>query len=1312
MPVKYFFSKKGLLLFVLLISCSLTFAQNYQKISARIDSLAKKGLPKSALLEVDQLEQLARKERNAPMQIKAILYRIQFQSAIDENAMVAAINRVKSDVNQASFPVKPVLQSLLATLYQQYYQENRWLFNQHTRLASTDTDFTKWDLQTINNEISRQFNLSLKDYKLEQNTSVTVLNGVLEGDTTTRYLRPTLYDLLVHRALDFYLAEETALTKPKQPFTLTDPRFFGDSRTFAELKIATTDTTSTFYQGIKYLQQATLFHLQKPNEAALADIDLRRFQFLYTHANVPAKDSLYLKALEEIETRFSSSAINADALVLHGKYYQDRDSLKTALSYYIKADKAWPGSLGARNANGYIKQIKQKELSANLEDVGVPGKPLLALLNYRNIKTARITIYKIWSTQYDELASIRQDKNQFNNGVIQASYGVLNYLKRLKPVKMEDLQLPNPGDYRSHSAEFKVDPLQPGVYVLMVEDTLTNDPTTLQLTSFKVSHLSFVTKRNSDGKIQLLVADRETGVPISGIKVTIDEDEPLVTDKNGICYTGLYNSNNYSVDLTTAHDTLYTEHRYTSRAATDDIVNRTILFTDRQIYRPGQAVYFKGLQIRTVKGRNNLETNKRITVEIADNNGKNIASIPFVTNEFGTFSGTFIIPQNILNGNVNISTDDGDKQISVEEYKRPSFSVGFNPVKNSYKPNDSVTLKGTVSAYSGYGISNARVAFHITRERQFVYRPHSYINYPTGSTEIATDTITTDNQGRFEIKFKAVADKETEQGERDYAFKISADVTDGSGETRSANLALTVADKNLVVTANIPNKIIAKDSVRIAAEIYNRNNVMQSGAIQLKVYALKEPGHLFKDRLWGKPDQYLLRKDQYKTDFPYYAYSNEDNKATCAVENKVADLKITTDGNRPSIFNLDILKNHPTGSYKISISAQDERGDTTSSTWYVYVVNAPSKPASITDWAIPLNTTASGRKPAEFLLGAGEPNHILMEKYSGQQLLSSQWLTIGSGKQQLIKIPVGAKENDVSVQFLMVYQNRIYTSREVIKNSNDNDDLDIRFLTFRNKLQPGEKEQWKLQISGRNKERQAAEMVADLYDASLDALARQDNWKNVLNDGYRYSPQYYNWDYGFVNVMATQPLQYKNYYFNQAERNYEHLNFSGGINRLNGRAAGVMIRGISMASATVESPALNEVAVGYGTQRKMDINGAEIPKELNVSPGDKFKIGNDQLIASPVITRKNFNETAFFYPQLHTDEKGGILIDFTIPEALTKWRFKGFAHTKDLKTGYIECEIVTQKELSITANAPRFLREGDTIIISARLANLTASTLK
>ncbi|MDF2433849.1 MAG: hypothetical protein JWP44_3480, partial [Mucilaginibacter sp.] len=794
MPVKYLPSKRLLLLFIMLFISSVTFAQDYQKINARIDSLAKKDLPKSALLEVDKLEQLARKESNAPMQIKAILYRIQFQSAVDENAMVAAINRVKTDVNKASFPVKPVLQSLLATLYQQYYHQNRWLFSQRTRLAGADTDFTKWDLQTINNEISHQFKLSLKEYKLEQNTPVTVLRGVLEGDTSNRYLRPTLYDLLIHRALDYFLAEEPALTKPRQPFILSDPRLFGDSRVFADLKIVTTDMASTFYHGIKYLQQATLFHLQKSDEAALADVDLKRLGFLYTHANVLAKDSLYLNALEKIETRFSSTPISADALVLQGKYYQDKDSLKTALGYYIKADKAWPESLGARNANGYIQQIQQKELSADLEDVNIPGKPLLALVNYRNIKTAHVTIYKIGSTQYDELVNIKPNNNQYNNGLIQTSYGVLNYLKKLKPVKVEDLTLPNPGDYRNHTTEFKIDPLQSGIYVLKVEDTVSNGLNTLQLTSFKVSRLSFVTRRNPENKIELMVMDRETGVPMPGVHVAINKNEHLVTNKNGICYTGLYNANNYSIKLNIGNDTLYTEHRYTRGLSTDDTSDRTILFTDRQIYRPGQTVYFKGLQIRTAGGRNKIEINKKLTVDITDNNNKKIVSIPFITNEFGTFSGVFIIPQNIPNGNVIISTDDGDKQISVEEYKRPSFSVEFMPVKSSYKPGDSVRLKGTVLAYSGYELSNARVAFHITREHQIIYQPHRYINYTSGSAEIAADTITTDSQGRFEIKFKAVADKETEQGERDYAFKINADVTEASGETRSANLQLTVAD--------------------------------------------------------------------------------------------------------------------------------------------------------------------------------------------------------------------------------------------------------------------------------------------------------------------------------------------------------------------------------------------------------------------------------------------------------------------------------------------------------------------------------------
>jgi uncharacterized protein YfaS (alpha-2-macroglobulin family) len=1339
MPVKRFPLKKLLLLFALLCFYSFAAAQNYQEINSRIDSLAKIGLSKSALQEVDKLEQLAQKNKNASMQVKAVLYRITFQAAVEENSLVVSINSLKSEADRADYPVKPVLQSLLATMYRQYYQANRWQFNQRTKIDKADNDFTKWDLQTVNNEISRLLKLSLLDYKQEQNTPVDVLDGVLEGDHSTRYLRPTLYDLLVQRALDFFLADEPALTRPKQPFILNDLHLFSNSQAFASLQVATADTSSTFYQGIKYLQQATLFHLQKQNEAALADIDLKRLEFLYTHATVTTKRSLYLRALHRITEKFSSSPVSADAMVLLGKYYRDKDSLKTALGYFAQAAVTYPESLGGKNAAQYIRQIRQKELLATIEDVNVPDKSLLVMLNYRNVKTARVTIYKIWATQYNEMANIPRDNSLYINGTVQASEGVLNYLKKLKPFKVDDLQLPDLQDYRNHTTEFKIDPLKTGIYVVIVQDTLSDSPVPLQLTTFKVSNLSFVTRRNADTKIEIRVMDRETGAPMPGVQVTVAESVHSTTDANGTCFADIYNKGGYSVKLTTVTDTLYTGKRFSPVVFNNNTTtNRTVFFTDRQMYRPGQTVYFKGLHIQIQNGKSNLLTNEKMTVDIKDNNNKSVISIPVTTNEFGTFSGTFIIPQNILNGMLYINTGDGVKYISIEEYKRPSFSVFFLPVKYSYRPNDSVTVQGNVKAYSGYGISQARVAYHITRNNlPGRNQPFKYVNPSVNSNEIIADTVKTNNKGEFEIKFKAIIDDEDQHRKQAYQYIVSADVTDGSGETRLANSSVIVADNNLTIAAHVPAEVSGRDSVKISAEINNLNGVMQKGTVELNVYALKQPDHLFKKRLWNKPDQYLLSIEQYKKDFPDFAYGNEDKESTWSIQNKVEHINLNADGKLPVVFNLDVLKKQPSGTYKVIIKAKGEHGDTASVIHYMYLVNEPAKLQRIANWVTYLSKGATPEKPAEILLGTGKSNHVLMEKYNGSQLLSSKWLNINSEKQQLIKIPVATGENNVSIQFLMVYQNRMYNSRQTITKKNDDDGLNIRFLTFKNKLQPGEKEQWKLQISGKNNEKQAAEMVADLYDASLDALSGADNWRNILNSRFRYEQLYFNWDNGFVGEVRTLPIKYTNYFFNPSVRNYEQLNvFNNEPNRVF-MSVGLRefvvadpgqrnLKGDKNADVTIDEPvgtsslkmdAVETVVTAYGLQRKEELTASVRSMNDMVNRGVQIidDYGDQANLPGgikPVATRKNFNETAFFYPQLHTNEKGEILIDFTIPEALTTWRFKGFAHTKDLKTGYIDQEVVTQKELSITANSPRFLREGDTIIISARLANLTASALK
>ena len=1339
MPQK---SSLPVLLLLLALLCSkIGAAQDYKKIESRIDSLAKIGLPKSALAEVYKLDELARKNKNAPEQIKAAMYRITFQSSTDENGIIAIIDTLKEDAENAVFPVKPVLQSLLAGMYWNYYQQNRWQFGQRTHLEKSGDDITKWDLQTIIEETSRLYRRSLIDFKTEQQTPLSVVDGAIFGDKSTRYLRPTLYDLLAQRALNFFLSEEPGLTRPKLPFSINDARFFGDSQAFAKLLIKTDDTASTFYQGIKLLQQASIFHLENNDTEALADLDLQRLEFLYDKANLPGKESFYLNALNKVAIDFSSKPISARALVMEGLFYQRKDSLRTALDYYKKAVATFPQSYGGQNAAAYIKDIEQKNISAMVEAANVPGKPILSLINYRNIKTARVLIYKITATQFNLLAKIPSDAYPNPNGlVIYPSQPVFDYLKNLTPVQNQLLKLPGTQDYRLHNAEFKINAVSSGVYILIVEDTTASEKPYRQLTAFKVTHLAYVCRRNPDGKTGIQVMDRETGAPIPGVKVTFAEGtDNGLTNADGACISNLDLGNSFAVKLTTANDTLYVAENFNGGALPsqypDKATNRTILFTDRSLYRPGQTVYFKGLCIQTAKDKNSILANYNVTVNVKDNNGKDITSIPETTNEFGTFSGSFVIPQNILNGNIIINAGFGNKYVRVEEYKRPTFEAQFLPVTENYKINDSVKVNGKITAFSGYGLSGSRVAYSITRQLIIKdYRKYnaSLFKISQENSVIVNDTIKANSNGEFEIKFKAIPQSGADINNVNYRFVIMADITDGSGETQSVNTGVIVGVSNLEISSFIPQKIFTRDSVKLNAQIVNLNNVPQKGILRFKVYAVTKHPNSLKARQWTIPDQYLITAEAFKKDFPDYAYSNEKSDDKLPVKYKVADITRNTTGKNSEVFKLDVLRKQPTGTYKIVIDARNAKGDTASITRYVYLQNQPSKPQSINEWVTPVITTVDAGKAAEFLVGNGAAAHVLMEVYNGPVIRSAKWLTI-TGNQQLIKVPVAVGEKNVMVQFLMSYHNRMYNSYHEIYINKRTQNLDVRFLTFRDKLQPGEKEQWKLQVSGKNNEKVAAEMVAGLYDASLDKIAAPDNWRFDLNASYTYTPRYFTWNiYNSASRLNVTIGLIKNVNYNFIYPLYERLatfSYSNGslmADIVEYKAANYELRGnrfsmlneVSVGSSDqirirgLSSGAVAQVNdkdfAGYESQAKRDLP-ADILKEIQIGDGERK---TDNKLDQPITIRKNFNETAFFYPQLRTNEKGEILIDFTIPEALTRWRFRAFAHTKNLESGYLESEVVTQKKLSISANMPRFFREGDTITVSARLANLTADALK
>jgi len=1309
---------------LLLLSVQLTSAQNkYILIGKNIDSLVKMGLPKSAFAEVENLDVMARKEKNASQQIRAAIYRMAIASYQKDGLLDTTIINLRRDIEQSVFPVKPVLESLLAETYWKYYKQNRYQFSKRSRLENPGQDYNKWDLKTILAETNNLYKRSLQDVVREQRTPISVLEGVLIGEKSTRHLRPTLYDLLVQRALEFYLADESDLDKPRLPFVLDNPALFTDSRTFAALKIMTSDTTSNYYQGIQFLQQATVFHLKEAKSEAMADIDLQRLRFLNLHAVVPGKDSLYKAALQQIVTAYANKPISSDALVLLGSYQQERDSLILAHACFDKAIAAFPESLGAKNAVRLISQLEKKSLSVSIEDSNIPGKPMLVLCSYSNLNKARFETYRLSNSQWTAYAGgLRDEKRKL----------FIQSLKMQTPVKTKILVCAGSQDYRRHSLEAGIDPLPPGNYLMLIKDE-TGDESLTCMADFAVSNIAFTARFNPDTTTEILATNRASGKPLHGVVVKFNGVERGKTGKTGKYVLSTVLPNNLNIELVLQNDTLRQKSMYISgekdRSDDNEPEDKTVLFTDRQIYRPGQTVYYKGIQLEVTDGKSKIISGKDVELILSDDNGKEIGLANLKTNEFGTFSGIFILPMNMPAGDAELETENGTLSFKVEEYKRPTFSAEFDPVNESYRPNDSVSLKGLVTAFSGYGLSQARVAYRVVRSLEYVNMNYTQAKAIYGSryhiprsTEIMVDTVTTDNEGRFAVGFRALIEPGFRNGAINYTYLVTADITDQSGETHTTNVSVSIGENNIRLIADIPDKLFARDSLLSTVKLNNLNGQAQTGKLRAEVYALKNPDRLFTARLWQKPDQLVLTAAEFKKDFPNYAYKNEDIAATWEVLKKVIDLNIEIGKDKPGLIDLQQLKTMPDGVYRVVLSARNENGDTTSLTKYVNLIRQQAGAPTMENWIIPVSTIVKPGENAEFLIGTGLPGNIMMERYNGAKLISAEWIKL-SNRRQLIKIPVSENDKNVVVQFNMVYQNRMYNLYKKITLLRSDPSLKIKMLSFRNRLLPGQKEQWKLQISNQKGEKQAAEMLAGLYDASLDEVSRAQDWLDDLDPHQRYQPNYFAWNqYSFIQESNSNYLEYNEVNNFPVVRGYEVLDFSrhkdfalmySRVYNFGGDAhlSEVAVVGYGR---TVKKETLNSATVIRirGTSSLLNSDAPALAEALQGKVAGVAVIQSNASSNKPVTLRKNFSETAFFYPQLRTDEKGQVLIEFTIPEALTKWKFRALAHTKDFQTGYTENEVVTQKQLIISANMPRFVREGDTVTVSARLANLTNAALK
>jgi uncharacterized protein YfaS (alpha-2-macroglobulin family) len=1347
---------------------NISMPYNYEKAWQEVKEFENKGLPESALKVVNTIYEEAKKEQNAQQLVKAVIHQLKFTDYKEENAFVKNLNRLRDEAQTATFPTKPLLHSMLAEMYWQYYQNNRYRFNNRSEVTTVQQDdIETWSLTKIVEETFQQYKLSLEEADKSKATTIGIYDEVVnKGDTRGRKYRPTLYDFLAHRALGFASGEEAAITRPTYAFVLDNENYFSNAAEFSRFSIASRDTFSLKYFAVQLFQELIKFHLNDTDPEALVDLDLERLLFVRTNLVHPEKDALYRKALEELEQKYNQHPIStrvtyllAQTYVEQGQSYKPLQSdahkwdLKKAFEIAETARKRFPDSDGAIQCENLQVDLQAKSVSAVIEEHNVPNEAFRALLRYKNFTTLHYRIIKV--TREEVRAQRKKWERNYN---VDREEKFLQYFLPKTPVKSGKFVLPDDKDYQQHSLEIKLDALPEGEYMVLFsyQPNFTIDKNGLAYAFTTVSNISYIHRSGKDGSTEVYVLNRKSGLPLAAVTAEVFSNQynykkqqyetvkvgKYTSDAKGYFKVPYQDDNrrNFSIHFSHKNDRTstesiddhsyyggnvnqYKEHERASRV-------QTFFFLDRAIYRPGQTIYFKGLVVNTDGKTSTVGPKSRHTIRLYDVNQQERGSVEVTTNEYGTFSGTFTAPASGLTGEMSLQSESGTVYFSVEEYKRPKFEVAFEPVKGSFRLDETIKEEGFARAYSGANIDGASVKYRVVRAARYPYWWWCRWGYYPSSPEmeITNGTTETDADGKFVIDFKAIADKSVDRAaDPTFDYTVYADVTDINGETHSNSTTISVGYKALQVSVYITN--INKDQLTPAKEfsISTTNLAGQFEAAKgtIKIFELKSPAKAFRARQWEQPDRKLYTREQYYQHFPVDLYEDEANKFKWERAKEVFDLRFDTGIKKT--FTLDDLNKWKSGEYVLEIKALDASGQEVKEVSY-FTVSAPSDktvPTPQVKYFQSIKMSAEPGEKASFVLGTSDKKiSALYEVERNGELLSQQWLTLNN-EQRVLEVPVTeADRGNLGIHVTFIKDNRLYEQTETISVPFTNKALTISFQSFRDKLQPGQQEQWKILIKGNGAEKVAAEMVATLYDESLDEFRSNSWYANFFNSHYvrlgwnstngfnrkdltvyskDWNPDYNRSPRGtYFDTFNWFGYNFYDYYYGAADRVFS----------VGGRDMKRMAK--SEMNDDKELYKLAEAAPAEATDEEDIVGDKQIKFSIEVIEEDqsqKRPEGAQREDFSAVKVRTNFNETAFFYPHLQTNAEGEIVISFTIPEALTRWKMLGFAHTPDFKSGSIVNHLVTQKELMVVPNQPRFFRENDKMIFAVKVSSLVDAEL-
>ena len=932
-----------------------------------------------------------------------------------------------------------------------------------------------------------------------------------------------------------------------------------------------------------------------------------------------------------------------------------------------------------------IKNLSQKTIEAQLNNVYVPNQAIPVGLTYRNTTNPSYKIYKFTTDEFLKLSHFHNDEE------------LLTQVLSKEPIAENTLEIPAETDYRKHSSLIALPALKCGVYyVVFSNNDSFKNYNDLIIIPFQVSNLAFFNLEAEDN-LNFYVVNRETGEPLSNVVAHFTEQSysydtkfwdrkaiaDVVSDINGCLVAPKTKKNAYYVDLYYLNDTLLSSEllNYYKRNNADNLTIESRIFTDRAIYRPGQTVYFNCLVYRGNSKQKEVFQDYETTVKFFDANNQLIDSLNVTTNEYGAANGSFTIPTDRLNGYFKIREQYGSELIKVEEYKRPTFEITFEAPADEYKIGDSISVSGKVAALSGFGLDDVKYAYTVIRKTAFPYRYWYWKPpYHVEDETISTGESVTLNDGSFIIDFQLQPSEDYEViNMPKYTYEIIVEATNKQGETQKGTFSISATYNKYDISLNSQKQAIdIKEFKDLSVTVTNINGKPASTKVECKVFKINDIDRYAKDL--GDFDRQLLSDQLLKAYFPHFDYYSKENISKDIVYQDVIDVN-----GKEKLF-LDNLKLSP-AKYIVELHSVDDTLSKFSEQYVVYDIKSKKMPYKSIYWTNIDKTSAQPGETINFQVGSSEKNvSVLIIVKRENTIVKSQRITLNNS---VYKLSYKVKEEDrgrLDFQVAIVRYNTEMRRVEYVDIPFNNLDLDIVLHTERDKTLPGAEETMSVTIKDYKGKPIEVPLMATMYDAALDNF-------NILHWNINNKPLVRAGSFIMTDRSFQTKTRYQ--YYHVARLNFKENQMFSQYNLISD-IYGRKTYGSSNIYYCMDNAVIESAVFKRGSSDDI----------INTDYGEAKPQDNP-----PAKIRKDFNETAFFYPDLKTDENGDCTFTFTMPDVLTRWNLKLLSYSKTLSVGNLEKTIVTQQPLMIMADMPRFVYDEDTLWIAANVINLSEEAL-